>query len=87
MTGSERDRVVLRIPQAAVTMTEGTIVEWVAADGEAVAEGQVVYRLETEKVEIDVESPVAGVLRPIGAVGETYPVGEEIGFIDITRST
>ncbi len=32
-SASEPGRVVLRIPQAAVTMTEGTIVEWVAAEG------------------------------------------------------
>jgi pyruvate/2-oxoglutarate dehydrogenase complex dihydrolipoamide acyltransferase (E2) component len=83
MSENEPGRVVLRIPQAAVTMTEGTIVEWVAADGDAVAAGQVVYRLETEKVEIDVESPAAGVLHPSGTVGETYPVGEEIGFIEV----
>lgn len=82
MTGSDAGRIVLRIPQAAVTMTEGTIVGWEAADGETVAQGQVLYRLETEKVEIDVGSPAAGVLRPTGVVGETYPVGQEIGFIE-----
>jgi pyruvate/2-oxoglutarate dehydrogenase complex dihydrolipoamide acyltransferase (E2) component len=83
MSASESGRVVLRIPQAAVTATEGTIVEWVAADGQSVAEGQVLYRLETEKVEIDIESPVAGVFHQTGAAGETYPVGEEVGFIDL----
>ena len=83
MSASESGRVVLRIPQAAVTATEGTIVEWVAADGQSVAEGQVLYRLETEKVEIDIESPVAGVFHHTGAVGEPYPVGEEVGFIDL----
>ncbi len=82
MTASADGRVVLRIPQAAVTMTEGTIVEWLAGDGERVAAGQVIYRLETEKVEIDVESPASGVLRVRGKAGETYPVGEEVGAIE-----
>jgi pyruvate/2-oxoglutarate dehydrogenase complex dihydrolipoamide acyltransferase (E2) component len=82
MSASQPGRVVLRIPQAAVTATEGTIVEWVAADGQSVAEGQLLYRLETEKVEIDVESPAAGVFHPTGVVGEIYPVGEEVGFIE-----
>ena len=82
MAGAAPSRVTIRIPQAGVTMTEGTIMEWVAGDGEAVAEGQVLYRLETEKVEIDVESPATGVFHPTGAVGETYPVGEEVGFIE-----
>lgn len=82
MNAGQPGRVVLRIPQAAVTAMEGTIVEWVAGDGQPVVEGQVLYRLETEKVEIDVESPAAGVFHATGAVGETYPVGEEIGFIE-----
>ncbi len=82
MADADAGRVTIRIPQAGVTMTEGTIVEWVVADGGAVAEGQVVYRLETEKVEIDVESPAAGVFHPTATVGETYPVGEEVGYIE-----
>jgi pyruvate/2-oxoglutarate dehydrogenase complex dihydrolipoamide acyltransferase (E2) component len=83
MSASESGRVVLRIPQAAVTATEGTIVEWVAADGQSVAAGQVLYRLETEKVEIDIESPAAGVFHHTGVAGETYPVGQEVGFVDL----
>jgi pyruvate/2-oxoglutarate dehydrogenase complex dihydrolipoamide acyltransferase (E2) component len=83
VTVPDDGRITIRIPQAAVTMTEGTIIEWTVADGQQVGEGQVIYRLETEKVEIDVESPAAGVFHPTGQVGETYPVGEEIGFIDI----
>jgi pyruvate/2-oxoglutarate dehydrogenase complex dihydrolipoamide acyltransferase (E2) component len=62
-------------------MTEGTIVEWVVADGDRVAEGDVLYRLETEKVELDVECPAPGVVHPTGSVGQTYPVGEDIGYI------
>lgn len=71
----------IMIPQAGVAITEGTILEWLAADGEAVAEGQPLYRLETDKVEIEVEAPVAGVVRISGQPGETYPVGEIIGYV------
>jgi pyruvate/2-oxoglutarate dehydrogenase complex dihydrolipoamide acyltransferase (E2) component len=79
---SDGGRTPIRIPQAGVAMTEGTIVEWVAADGDRVAEGEVLYRLETEKVELDVDCPASGVLHVTGRVGETYPVGEDIGYID-----
>ena len=72
----------LRIPQAGAAMEEGTIIEWVVADGSAVAAGQVVYRLDTDKTELDVEAPVAGVLRITGAEGATYPVGAEVGSIE-----
>jgi pyruvate/2-oxoglutarate dehydrogenase complex dihydrolipoamide acyltransferase (E2) component len=72
----------LRIPQAGAAMTEGTIIEWVAEDGAQVAAGQVVYRLDTDKTELDVEAPVGGTLRITGAAGETYEVGAEIGSIE-----
>ncbi len=79
---SDGGRTPIRIPQAGVAMTEGTIVEWVAAEGARVTEGEVLYRLETEKVELDVDCPASGVLHVTGRVGETYPVGEDIGYID-----
>jgi pyruvate/2-oxoglutarate dehydrogenase complex dihydrolipoamide acyltransferase (E2) component len=72
----------LRIPQAGAAMTEGTIIEWLVADGSPVAAGQVVYRLDTDKTELDVEAPVGGVLRVIGAAGSTFPVGAEVGSIE-----
>ncbi len=72
----------LRIPQAGAAMEEGTIIEWLVADGAAVAAGQVVYRLDTDKTELDVEAPVGGVLRILGEAGATYPVGAEVARIE-----
>ena len=73
---------VLRIPQAGAAMTEGTIIEWLVPDGASVAPGQVLYRIDTDKTELDVEAPAAGVLRITGQPGEVYPVGTEIGRIE-----
>lgn len=71
----------LKIPKAAVSMQEGTITEWLVADGATVSEGQPIYVLELEKSSMDVESPAAGVLRHIGAAGTTYKVGDVVGEI------
>ena len=71
----------LRIPKAAVSMREGTLVAWLVADGATVAEGEPIYTLELEKSTMDVESPAAGVLRQTGSAGTTYKVGEVIGEI------
>jgi pyruvate/2-oxoglutarate dehydrogenase complex dihydrolipoamide acyltransferase (E2) component len=79
---SDRHRTPIQIPQAGVTMTEGTIVEWLAAEGDRVTAGQILYRLETEKVEMEVECPAGGEIHIIGQPGQLYPVGEEIGYID-----
>ena len=72
----------IRIPKPGDAIVEGTIARWLAADGAQVREGQSLYLLETEKVELEIEAPVAGVLRHVGAEGQTYPVGALIATID-----
>ena len=71
----------ISIPKLAVSMQEGTIVSWEVADGDQVAPGQVLYVIETDKVETEMEAPVAGEIRLIGAVGEKYAVGTLIAEI------
>ena len=72
----------IMIPRLGMAMTEGTLAEWVVADGGTVAAGDVIYRLETDKVENEVEAPVAGVLRHEAEAGEVYPIGTVIGVIE-----
>lgn len=71
----------LRVPKASVSMQEGTLLSWLAADGAPVVEGQPLYTLEIEKTTLDVEAPTAGVLRHVGVEGTTYKVGDIIGEI------
>jgi pyruvate/2-oxoglutarate dehydrogenase complex dihydrolipoamide acyltransferase (E2) component len=72
---------VLLIPKAAVSMQEGTLAEWLVADGAQVTEGQPIYNLEIEKSTLEVEAPAAGTLKQIAKAGETYQVGDTIGEI------
>ncbi len=72
----------INIPKLGVSMTEGTLVEWMVQDGQQVAAGEVLYRIETDKVENDIEAPVAGTVHLTGEAGETYDVGVQIGSID-----
>jgi pyruvate/2-oxoglutarate dehydrogenase complex dihydrolipoamide acyltransferase (E2) component len=71
----------LKIPKLGMSMNEATIVEWLVADGDSVQAGQPLYLLETDKTENEVPSPVAGVIRLIGVVDETYEVGTVIAEI------
>ena len=72
----------INIPKLGVSMTEGTLIEWLVADGDTISAGQGIYRLETDKVENDVEAMVGGVIHLTGEEGETYEVGTQIGSID-----
>lgn len=76
------ERVPIRIPQPGAAITEGTIVEWLVADGARVEAGRPLYVLETDKIEIEVECPADGELRIVGPAGGTYQVGEEVGFVE-----
>ena len=72
----------LRIPQAGSEMDEGELAEWLVPSGTRVDEGQPVYVLVTDKVEMDVEAPATGVLHHVGEAGQVYPVGTVVARID-----
>jgi pyruvate/2-oxoglutarate dehydrogenase complex dihydrolipoamide acyltransferase (E2) component len=72
----------LRVPQAGSEMEEGELAEWLVPSGSRVEEGQHVYVLATDKVEMDVEAPASGILHHVGEAGQVYAVGAVIGHID-----
>ena len=72
----------LRIPQAGSEMDEGELTEWLVPSGTRVDEGQPVYVLATDKVEMDVEAPASGVLHHVGEAGQVYAVGTVVARID-----
>jgi pyruvate/2-oxoglutarate dehydrogenase complex dihydrolipoamide acyltransferase (E2) component len=69
-------------PKIGFSMSEGTLSEWLVADGTAVRAGQPIYSLESEKSVQEVEAPAAGTLKIIGVAGEVYPVGALVARID-----
>jgi 2-oxoisovalerate dehydrogenase E2 component (dihydrolipoyl transacylase) len=70
------------MPQPGQSVTEGTILRWLKAEGDEVAEDEIVVEVETEKVNVEVPSPVAGTLtRIIAHEGETVPVGAALAVI------
>lgn len=76
-------RVKVKIPKLGLTMTEATIVEWRKAVGEAVAAGEPLLVIETEKAEVEVESPATGTLVEIlGQTRSVHPIGGIVAVID-----
>ncbi len=71
----------LKIPRLAISMQEGTLVEWLVADGDEVASGALIYLLEADKVENEIEAPIGGSIRLLAEQGNTYPVGTTIAEI------
>ncbi|WP_419825768.1 biotin/lipoyl-containing protein [Sphingomonas sp.] len=69
------------LPKLGFSMTEGTIAEWLVADGEPVEAGAPLYLLESDKSSTEVESPASGTLTIHKAAGETFEIGTVIGEI------
>jgi pyruvate/2-oxoglutarate dehydrogenase complex dihydrolipoamide acyltransferase (E2) component len=70
------------MPQAGQDLETGKVVFWLKAEGDPVAKGESIVQIETEKVNLDVEAPAAGVLLRIVAPNETdVPIFSTIGII------
>jgi pyruvate dehydrogenase E2 component (dihydrolipoamide acetyltransferase) len=75
--------VTLSMPQLGLTMTEATVGTWLKKPGDAVRKDEALLSISTDKVDMDVESNVDGVLREILVEeGQTVPVGTPLAHID-----
>jgi len=72
----------LLMPQLGLTMTEGTLQEWMVQPGDRYIKGQVLFVVETEKAANEIEALTEGTLlrHEIGQ-GETVPVGTVVAII------
>jgi 2-oxoglutarate dehydrogenase E2 component (dihydrolipoamide succinyltransferase) len=73
----------IKVPVLGESVTEGTIAEWLKQPGDAVAVDEPIASLETDKVSVEVPSPVAGVMsQHLVAVGDTVEVGAVIAIVE-----
>lgn len=64
------------MPALGVAMSEGVLVRWMKAAGDAVTEGEPIMEIETDKSTIEIPSPAAGVVGPLlFEPGALVPVG------------
>lgn len=73
--------VEIRLPKLGLTMEEGTVDEWLVADGAAVTTGMPLLRLATDKIDVDVEAEGEGILARAVADGATLPPGAVLGWL------
>ena len=74
--------VVVTMPRLSDTMTEGTVATWLKKVGDAVAEGDILAEIETDKATMEFESFNEGTLLYIGIQeGNTAPVDSLLAII------
>ena len=70
------------VPSLGESVTEATVSTWFKKVGDAVKQDEMLCELETDKVSVEVPSPVTGVLAEIIAVeGATVPAGARLAIV------
>lgn len=72
------------VPTMGESITEGTVAALLKSVGDQVQEDEVVVQLETDKVTVDVRSPVSGVIREVlAAEGDNVTVGKGLFRVEV----
>ena len=73
----------ITVPTLGESVTEATVSKWLKSQGDKVSADEPLVELETDKVNVEVPSPISGVLGNIAVQeGETVNVGSLLGTVD-----
>src|SRR5687767_9917100 len=71
------------VPEVGESIVDARVAKWLRKEGDVIAAGDPLVELETDKIDLEVAAPQAGVLRRIDRQdGEDVKVGEVLGVID-----
>ncbi|MGH1364034.1 MAG: 2-oxoglutarate dehydrogenase complex dihydrolipoyllysine-residue succinyltransferase [Calditrichia bacterium] len=73
--------LAITVPTVGESITEVTIAQWLKKDGEAVAEGDLICEIESDKASFELPAEVAGVLKQQAAEGDVVEIGDTIAEI------
>ena len=75
------------VPTLGESVTEATVSKWLKSVGESVSSDEPLVELETDKVNVEVPSPLSGTLSSIKVKeGDTVEVGALLGFVSEGKS-
>src|SRR4051794_27808618 len=72
----------IKVPPVGESVSEGTIAQWLKADGDLVTKGENLVVLDTEKASQDLQAEHTGRLKILIAAGKDVKIGEVIGSIE-----
>src|SRR5437762_864918 len=77
----------LKMPKLGESVTEGTIGKWLKQPGEKVEKYDLLVEVQTDKVNTEIPSPVAGTLKAVNVKeGDTVPIGALLATFDTADS-
>src|SRR5688572_20472855 len=75
------------VPEVGESIVDARIAKWLRKEGDVVSAGDPLVELETDKIDLEVGAPQAGVLSRIDRKdGEDVKVGEVLGVIDEAKA-
>src|SRR5712664_3794909 len=76
------------MPQMGESIVEGTLTKWLKKPGEKVERDEPLFEISTDKVDAEIPSPSAGVLKEIKVKeGQTVPINTVVATIDGASGT
>jgi pyruvate dehydrogenase E2 component (dihydrolipoamide acetyltransferase) len=70
------------MPKFEMAQETGTVSKWLKQEGDPVEKGEPILEVETDKVNMEVESPASGILGGISAgSGAVVPIGQAIAYV------
>src|SRR2546430_11951173 len=73
----------LKMPKLGESVTEGTIGKWLKQPGDKVNKYDLLVEVQTDKVNTEIPSPVAGTLKEVKVEeGQTVPIGTLLAVFD-----
>ncbi len=76
----------LKMPKMGESITEGTIINWVFAEGDSFEEGDTILEVATDKVDNEVPAPGSGTLiKILTKAKEVVPVGEVMAILEVSE--
>ncbi len=78
-------RIEILMPKLGLTMTQGTVMEWMKKIGDPITKGEILFTVENDKAVVEVEAPAEGVLEEILVpAGGTQEVGKPVAYVSST---
>jgi len=77
----------VKIPSVGESITSGVISAWHKADGEAVAKGDTILTLDTDKVSTDLTAEESGVIHILSQAGEEVNIGQVVAVIEVAGAS
>src|SRR5215831_16878117 len=75
------------MPQMGESITEGTLTKWLKKPGDTVQRDEPLFEISTDKVDAEIPSPAAGILKEIKvAEGATVQINTVVAVIDAEGS-